>query len=616
MDSTQNGFPTLSYDLMWYTHSQAGNQDQIPPAFLYSNIPQYTILSENPINPTIKIHFTEPVGFNINTDIRLLGEDGHTISIPTTDSNQISTDIYGMVKIQIQDTLLHPATKYNLTLVENLFRDLQSPDFFLTTKEFVLHFTSGVLKTAFGLQYYGERKFLLESLFLSQDSKYFVPAIQSFDGSDILSLESFANLTGNSMTNETQLLYESGELNRNLVLSNAYVRGEEHKLVGVMLRNHIYGLKIEQGNFNGECGNCLVNGMSKVPEITTMSYFRIKPLNKPALVVVEGGGGIRKVYTDTVINLTDIYILDDGVADLMLTLRVQKGVLTILETAWARDGKLNVLNAVRFTRDSVSLEGFQYFEYKLVGNLNQLNAALTHMTYFVESSDSFLANPVQDVALTIEVVDGERYYSKNTVLFIINDNKPGPILITVQNVTNENANEVSETTRAKNKVVETGGFVGLHTVCDFSVDNGGDSFARDLLYAVEISSDSCSEFILRDPVREQNVLSSFPVLEGSGAGTTFAKRTTYAQSLKLETGFTSEKKSPNLSFTVASLPSLNKILKDEVLIKPCRCFKPLCEQSVVLSVRNLVRNVRNVLDENVQNSLYVSSCCARLFSLR
>jgi hypothetical protein len=130
------------------------------------------------VNPTLEFQFSEPIGVKTPADIVIMGTDGtvlvnsifgvlnsirrkhiqfnqlhrvldammptktkfihlkinqtqfppvpgHTVNVPTSDTEQFSIDEFGKVTIKIIKTLLRPATVYNITFVEHHFYDLQ-----------------------------------------------------------------------------------------------------------------------------------------------------------------------------------------------------------------------------------------------------------------------------------------------------------------------------------------------------------------------------------------------------------------------------------------------------------------------------------------------------------
>ena len=148
------------------------------------------------------------------------------------------------------------------------------------------------------------------------------------------------------------------------------------------------------------------------------------------------------------------------------------------------------------------------------------------------------------------------------------------------------------------KVAQAGTWRTLGSVCDYVADRGGTNFQKKMEYTVELSSDSCAEFKLRNPLRTKESITSkltaMPVLTANEGKQVTAnvestmKRveanidTTLAQRLvKPDSG------ANNFNFRVTSIPMLNRILAEEMMVKPCRCKVASCKQTIDLTIRHL-----------------------------
>lgn len=141
-------------------------------------------------------------------------------------------------------------------------------------------------------------------------------------------------------------------------------------------------------------------------------------------------------------------------------------------------------------------------------------------------------------------------------------------------------------------------WIEMGDVCTFELRGGGESFNKRTDYTVSLSSDSCAELKLRDPVRTKESITTYlstipivlslenankPDVEGAIESVEETKHVSVVD-------VNNEKvlKSGNLlTFQVTSLSALNRILKQEIAIKPCRCRTYSCDQTVDLSVRLL-----------------------------
>jgi hypothetical protein len=298
------------------------------------------------------------------------------------------------------------------------------------------------------------------------------------------------------------------------------------------------------------------------------SRFVVYPTNMPPMIRIENP--IRYSYTKMTNMLSGIYIEDDGAGDMELKITLREGKLAILQSAWYDSvtglQKLNVRNLKRSTVKDLS---YGAIVYTISGSLVQLNAALTNMTYSVDPEDSldpdtWISRPIQDINMRfqlkdgitiknylrpvsnrgsnagedgpvsameeVEEVTGGEHMAENTMLWSISDHQAGDLRVKVQNIAftikgvmtleGDRNPTLVENDKSANKIVNAESWAPISDVCDFFVDRGGNYFYKQTEYSVKISSDQCTEFAFRKPIRTKESintkLSTIPLLTDHG----------------------------------------------------------------------------------------------------
>lgn len=193
--------------------------------------------------------------------------------------------------------------------------------------------------------------------------------------------------------------------------------------------------------------------------------------------------------------------------------------------------------------------------------------------------------------------DSNDHMVETTVLFVVSALKGGGLRLKVNNATSEtDARVIQVPTPPKSALAET--WQALGDICDFTADQGGGDFYPNTEYVVRLSSFACTEFKLRDATRSlesiATSLSTIPVsIENGGAG----NRDTIEAAMKivddnadplLVTAETMPKGGEVFTFRVSSIAALNRMMRQEVSVKPCRCVVRSCTQTVWMTIRHLV----------------------------
>ena len=475
-----------------------------------------------------------------------------------------------------------------------------------------------MLKPAVGVRYLLEKQDsgfreeqLLQKFLLSHQSDRYFPSLTSWEPDQVeaalAALFPTLDLTNSSF----------GANITNFVLSNANVRDprsspmfKTSELYGLDLRYRFSGnalLLSQQANKTG------VALTQDVPTTTKLSRFVVRRSNAQPTITVEGDP-LRYIFTEVATPLSGISVQDDDYGLLTLNLILREGELFVNATAWYEYGPVyrRRMPPRKLYKTQINDLSYSALQYTMTGSAKQLNAALSNMTLTVSTEtdeDKWSQRPIQDLPVTIVVEDGEDHLVETVVLFVVSSLEHGPLRLSANNVTSETDAIVTRSqTASEPKAARADVWQQLGPVCDFAGDRGGDFFQRDTEYRVQLSSDACTKFMLRQATRSlesiATSLASIPVIEQETDNRNEANLEAAMELVdkNVDPSFPTSPLRPKggnlFQFRVPSLAALNRVLRQEVLIKPCRCAVRSCLQTIELSLRSLI------LRKNSSTSLY------------